>query len=171
MPVLENPNWEKACQAHAAGQTKTQAYGEVFGSWNFHSTRLFNKPEVRARLAEIAFERATMADVTAAHIIDQLKAVAYKAKSIATQLDGDKPVAAYKLRALGSSIQANELLGKYLGMWNDKNDQNGLGGGRTIVEVYWGDQPQQPSNALERQAPKLIEGTVADTSSANKDAK
>jgi hypothetical protein len=48
-----------------------------------------------------------------------------------------------KLRSASAAIQAAELLGKYLGLWNDKGPVDAALTGKTVVEVVWQGSPQE----------------------------
>jgi hypothetical protein len=175
MPALENPKYEKACQLRANGLSFKDAYQGAFGGDvpQNNTTRLFRRPEIKARLAEIAHERAVMANFNEFFILEQLKAIASNGvkvgKKIAEALENDNPAAVQQLQSLRSAhavVQANELLGRYFGMWSDKSAPEATGGGRTIVEVYWGGTPQEQvtqEQVTQEQQPreplKLINGS------------
>jgi hypothetical protein len=42
-----------------------------------------------------------------------------------------------KLRSAAAVIQANELLGRYLGLWEGKGQAEVAAAGKKIIEVYW----------------------------------
>jgi hypothetical protein len=42
-----------------------------------------------------------------------------------------------KLRSAAAVIQANELIGRYLGLWKDKSPADAALTGKTVLEVYW----------------------------------
>jgi hypothetical protein len=48
-----------------------------------------------------------------------------------------------KLRSASAAIQAAELLGKYLNLWNDRGPVDAALTGKTVIEVCWKDSPQE----------------------------
>jgi hypothetical protein len=83
---------------------------------------------------EIKHRRAVLTDLDDAWVLMQLKAIARNGVALGECIDrfareenGDPRVlqsTMIKLRAIAGVVQANELLGKYLGMWKDEAGQS-----------------------------------------------
>jgi hypothetical protein len=86
MPVLDNPQHEKACLLRASGETQVDAYAQAFDqsedSGANNSSRFFRQPYIRARVTEIKARRTTLADLNEAWVLVNLKAIAKNAKAI-----------------------------------------------------------------------------------------
>jgi hypothetical protein len=168
MPELANPRHEHACQLRASGKTQLEAYNEAFevseGSSGNNSSRFFNRVEIRTRVDEIKHRRAVLADLDDAFVLHQLSAIAKNGELLGNRIEQfiAKPHhdaqeiqgLTLTLRSATAVVQANELLGKYLGMWSDKSAPDITGGGR-ILEVYW-KGAAQPTVVGEAKAPLQI---------------
>jgi hypothetical protein len=112
------------------------------------------RSEIRARVAELVRRRAVLAELDDAWVLMQLKAIARNGVALGECIDrfareenGDPRVlqsTMIKLRAIAGVVRANELLGKYLGMWKDEAGlTNPTDCGPSVIEVYWKGSPQE----------------------------
>lgn len=83
MPVLSNPRHETFCQEKAKGRTNMEAYltagykGKNRNSADVTAKRLADRPEVKARLAELMEGAAEKAEVTIAEVLRELKRIGF----------------------------------------------------------------------------------------------
>lgn len=86
MPVLDDPQHEKACELYASGTTQVAAYAQAFeqreDSGANNSSRFFRQPQIKARVNEIKARRTVLADLNEAWVLVNLKAIAKNAKPI-----------------------------------------------------------------------------------------
>jgi hypothetical protein len=158
MLELVDPREERACQLRAGGKTQRDAYNAAFKvpqeSKANNSSRFFKRLEIRTRVDAIKRRRATLADLDDAFVLRQLKAIAgngealgeYIAEIVKKRPDDAQGFqgAIVKLRAINGVVQANELLGKWLGMWKDKVGRtNPTGAGPPVIEVFWRGSPEE----------------------------
>jgi hypothetical protein len=130
MPELANPRYEAACQLRASGKTQIAAYREAFevseDANGSNASRFFKQVEIRARIDEIKHRRAVLADLDDAFVLRQLKAIAKNGELLGNRIEQfiakshhdaeEMQGAMLTLRSATAVIQANELLGKWLGM-------------------------------------------------------
>jgi hypothetical protein len=152
MPELVNPRHERACQLRASGKTQLDAYNQAFevseNANGNNSSRFFKRSEIRARVDEIKRRRAVMADIDEVFVLEQLKSIARNGiavgETIAQALMNGDVSAMQRLRSAAAIVQANELIGRYLGLWRDRGPADALGAaGKTVVEVFWKGSPQE----------------------------
>jgi hypothetical protein len=155
MAGLENPRRERACELRASGKSQVEAYNLAFEvSDGSNASRFFKQSDVKARVREIVRRRSTLADLDEAWVLMQLKAIAGNGVALGDCIDkfmrgenGDPRVlqsTMVKFRAIASVVQANELIGKFLGMWKDKAGlTNPTGDGPPLIEVVWKGSPEE----------------------------
>jgi hypothetical protein len=158
MSELANPRYETACRLRASGKTQIAAYREAFevseDANGSNASRFFRRLDIRARVDEIKHRRSILADLDDAWVLRQLKAIAKNGELLGNCIGQliAKPHqdvqevqgAMITLRCAPAVIQANELLGKWLGMWKDKAGlTDPTGSGPPVIEVHWKDSPQE----------------------------
>lgn len=107
---LKLPRWEAFAQAMAKGMSRGDAYAAAgFKPNTKNASRLYGRPEVQARLAELQERAADKAVVTVA--------------DIARQLDDDRNFAR-KLESPSAAVSATMGKAKVLGLIVDRQQHN-----------------------------------------------
>ena len=121
MPKLENDKHERFCQEYLKDLNATQAYTRSFKEGLTNNTARTNgscllaKTNVQCRIQELKDERSKRVQITVDDIINDL--ISIKNTCIEKNEEGqfiDRSM-------IPSGIKTIELLGKHIGMWNDKN--------------------------------------------------
>lgn len=113
MPILRSSKHELFAQALAKGMSAASAYEEAgYARHDGNAGRLSRNEQVRARVLELQGASAERAGVTIQRIVDDLATIAFNECA----KDSDR-------------ISAHGLLGKHLGMFRDKVEHSGPGGG------------------------------------------
>jgi hypothetical protein len=106
MRVLSNPKYELFAQGLAKGLTGDKAYTDAgFKPGAGNASRLKQRPEIQARLAELLAAGAEWAEVSAEGVVQML-------------VDSDNK--AVEAKQYGPAVRAAELLGRRHGMFVDK---------------------------------------------------
>jgi phage terminase small subunit len=141
VPVLTNPRWEAAAQANASGKTIKDAYeGSGFKPNSAAATRFFQRPEIKARVAEIVAQRqkieilavqkaADRLGLTKEWVLQRLMWNAERCLRGAPVLDKDG-VHTGKFSGIPQGSAANralELCGRELGMFIQLHEIGGVG--------------------------------------------
>lgn len=161
MPVLSNPQHELFCQEKAKGATSIAAYmaagytSKNYASQGMAAKRLLARPEVRARIDELLAGGAEKAEVTIAEWLLELKRIGFSdirnvvgwkkgrvtlkdaddltpehAATIGEISESDKGALKVKLH---SKVDALEKIGRYLGVYKDRFEHSGPGGGPIVI--------------------------------------
>jgi phage terminase small subunit len=80
VPKLKNPKWEQLCQEYMIDLNQTQAAiraGYSPRTANTQASKLFAKPNIRARVAELQAERSRRTGVTADRVVRELARLAF----------------------------------------------------------------------------------------------
>jgi uncharacterized small protein (DUF1192 family) len=119
---LNNPRWEKFCQAYVLGEAAGNAAGSYraagySGATPRNALRLLNNPAIRARIATLQRDIVAMEECAMTTVTERL---ARRRESV---LDGDKRKRDVRIR-LGNKVAALAYLGKHLGLFVERIEEN-----------------------------------------------
>ena len=123
MPILKNGRHERFAQGLAAGKTIDQAYREAgYAAHRGNASTLRSKQHIRARVAELQSRAAERVVLTKEFVINGLLEVVERSMQHKGVMRGGR-VIAFRFDAAGAT-RALELLGKELGMFVDRAEQD-----------------------------------------------
>jgi hypothetical protein len=136
VPALTNPKYERAAQLLASGQTKADAYkGAGFSYKPASASRLFNRPEIVERIAEIIADNVSAqrkgqeiavkkAGVTIEWVLERLKFNAERALRGQPVLDANGRHTGQFMGKIDGAVanRALELIGQHLGMFVTRHE-------------------------------------------------
>lgn len=125
MPELDNDRRERFCQEYVVDYNATQA--AIRAGYSPHSarsqaSRLLSNDNLRARVRELQAEQTARLCVTADWVVQRLVDVQARAMQAEPAPDGSGQ---YQFDSRGA-CRALELLGKHLGMYQDRLQVDGL---------------------------------------------
>jgi len=136
MPKLNNPRWEKFAKCTATGMKRPDAY-EAAGykasnrkAASKRGVNLYSKPQIKGRVAELEEDlredTLSQAEIDRSYVLTNLKQNSERAQQAVPMVDrSGNTTGEFKLDTSASN-RALELMGKEVGMFQDRFDTEGL---------------------------------------------